>query len=62
MFRNARYDEVNKWVYDTDNGTVSMHDFNNNQALADQLPGFYGKWKGGQKTLLPNSLKAVVLE
>lgn len=43
MFRNARYDEVNKWVYDVDNGMVSMHDFDKNRPLVDQLQGFYEK-------------------
>lgn len=43
MFQHARYDEVNKWVCDTDTGMISMHDFHHNQPLEDQLPAFYEK-------------------
>ena len=43
MFQNVIYDEVNKWVCDTDNGMISMHDFHYNQPLETQLPAFYEK-------------------
>lgn len=43
MFQNAKFDDVNKWVCDTDNGMISMHDFHYNQPLEDQLPAFYEK-------------------
>ena len=43
MFQNAKYDEANKWVCDNDNGMISMHDFNCNQPLEEQLSAFYKK-------------------
>lgn len=43
MFQSAKYDDVNKWVCDTGNGMISMHDFNYNQPLEAQLPAFYEK-------------------
>ncbi len=43
MFRNAKYDKENKWVYDADNGMISTHDFHDRDSLEAQLPKFYEK-------------------
>ena len=58
MFRNAKYDEVKKWVYDADNGMISMHDFHCDQPLEDQLPAFYEKMVRRTKNTIKQILKS----
>lgn len=43
MFRDSHIDFSNHWVKDNRTGMISMHDFNCNLPLSEQLPAFFEK-------------------